>query len=199
MRVKMPSISCFSYRLWGRVPYNLIFIQFEKYIKVSINSRTVIFMNEELASHKGLFQLFVLSLLLTEDTSTVSSVMDKKRVKLNYGVATLRHWDKSRIADYYGFVPLEKSIAKNPLNAMEPKRASSDKKMRKFFKLFNLFWENEMIKDPLIIYEEFFARESFEAFDYFNRYIQHECRINTLSSILHNYGRDVYGSVKRFM
>ena len=34
MRVKMPSISCFSYRLWGRVPYNLIFIQFEKYIKL---------------------------------------------------------------------------------------------------------------------------------------------------------------------
>jgi hypothetical protein len=56
-----------------------------------------------------------------------------------------------------------------------------------------------MIKDPLIIYEEFFARESFEAFDYFDRYIQHECRINTLSAILHNYGRDVYGSVKRFM
>ena len=193
----MPSISCFSYRLWDRIPYNFIFIKFEKFVKVIINSRVVIFRNDELASHQRLFQIFTLSLLLTEDASIVSTVMDKNKVK--YGVSTLRHWKKSRIANYYGFVELDKSNTRNPLNAMEPKRASSDKKMRKFFKLFNCFYFNEMIKDPLIIFEEFFAREGNEVFDYFERYIHHECRVNILSAILHNYGHDVYSSVNRFM
>ena len=80
MRVKMPSISCFSYRLWSRVPYNFTFIKFEKFIKVILNSRTVVFTNDELASHQRLFQLFTLSLLLTEDTSQVSSIMDKNKI-----------------------------------------------------------------------------------------------------------------------
>jgi hypothetical protein len=197
MRVKMPSISCFSYRLWGRVPYNFTFIKFEKFIKVILNSRTVVFTNDELASHQRLFQLFTLSMLLTEDTSQVSSIMDKN--KIVYGVSTLKHWNKSRIADYYEFVQLDKSNAKNPLNAVEPKRASSDKKMRKFFKLFHIFYEYEMIKDPLIIFEEFFARETYELFDYVDKINTHECRVNILASVLHTHGKDVYDSIKRFM
>ena len=197
MRVKMPSMSCFSYRLWSRVPYNFTFIKFEKFIKVIVNSRSIILRNDELASHQRLFQIFILSLLLTEDTSTVSYVTDKNEAK--YGVETLRYWNKARIAHYYGFVQLEKYSKRNPLNAMEPKRASGDKKVRKFFKLFSLFYENEMIKEPVIIADEFIAREGNEDFAYMERYIKHECRVNMLSSILHKYGSDVYHSVNQFM
>lgn len=198
MRVKMPSISCFSYRFSNKIPYNFIFIKFEKFVKIIFHfSKSVILQNEVLASNKELFQIFSLSLLLTDDTSIVSCVNDKNKIK--YGVETLRYWNKPRIANYYGFVQLDKSSYKNPLNMMEPKRQSGDKKIRKFFKLFNFFIKKEIVKDPLIIIDEFITREGYEAIQYIEKYIEYECRINILSNILHKYGRDVYDSVNKFM
>ena len=82
---------------------------------------------------------------------------------------------------------------------MEPKRQSGDKKIRKFFKLFNFFIKKEIVKDPLIIIDEFITREGYEAIQYIEKYIEYECRINILSNILHKYGRDVYDSVNKFM
>ena len=197
MRVKMPSISCFSYRFSNKIPYNFIFIKYEKFVKVIVNSKSVILQNEVLASNKQLFQFFTLSLLLTDDTSIVSYVKDKNKIK--YGVETLRYWNKPRIADYHGFVELDKSSYKNPLNTMEPKRQTGDKKLRKFFKLFNFFCNNEIVEDPIIIFNEFITREGNEVFNYFEKYIHHECRVNMLSTILYTFGRDVYDSVNQFM
>lgn len=192
----MPTtISCFSYRQWDRVPFHFIFIKYENFVKVILNSKSVIFTNYELASNQILFQIFILSLLLTKDISCISSVFDKNKIK--YGVETLRHWKKSKIADYYEFVEIDNG--RNPLNSMEPKRASSDKKMRKFFKMFINFCEDELIKDPIIIVDEYITRESDKLFNYFDRYIHHEVKINILSRILHTYGHDVCKSVNRFI
>jgi hypothetical protein len=85
------------------------------------------------------------------------------------------------------------------LNSREPKRASSEKKLRKFFKSFEIFYDNEMIKDPLFIYEEFFERELCGIIEYVEKVSRYETKINILSTILHNYGCDVYRSVNRFL
>jgi len=153
----MPAISCFFYRLFYRQPNNFIFIQFENYIKVILNSKSVILTYRELASDKQLYQIFILSLLLTNDTSSISSIISKN--KKYYGVLTLKHCKKSCIGDYHEFVQLDKSNTKNPLNAIEPKRRSSNKKVRKFFKFFDYIYENELVKDLIIIYEEFIISE----------------------------------------
>jgi hypothetical protein len=195
----MPTISCFFHRLFFRPPYVLTFVQFEKFIKVSLNSKSVILTNAELVSNKRLYQIFIMSLLLTKDTSKIELVVDECDGLHNYGVATMRHWGSLKLPYCYDFTQLEKASRKNPLNASEPKRASSDKKCRKFFKSFHTFYENEMIKDTLIIYEEFFYVQMIDLFDYFDRYIEHESKIAALSSIMHTYGRDVYRSVQRFM
>ena len=197
--VSMPSISCFFHRLFFRPPYVLTFIQFEKFIKVSLNSKSIILTNAELVSNKRLFQIFILSLLLTKDTSKIDLVIDACDGLHNYGVATMKHWGALKLPYCYDFIQLEKSSKKNPLNASEPKRASGDKKCKKFFKSFHTFYENEMIKDTLIIFEEFFYVQMVDMFDYFDRYIEHETKISTLSSIYHTYGRDVYSAVRKFM
>lgn len=194
----MPSISCFYYRLWTRKPFTFIFVKFEKFVKVMLDHKAVILTNEELASNPELFQMFVLSLLLTENTSKVDSVINDDN-KISYGVLSYQYWNSSRSKFELCFNELEKSRTKNPLNAREPTRASSDKKVRKFFKSFREFYENEMIKDPSIIVEEYLDRHASDVINYFNRYIEHECRVQMLSSIFHNFGRDIYASVNRFI
>jgi len=198
--VIMPYISCFLYRLWFRLPYNLTFIKFDNFVKVVLNSKSIILSNEDLASNQRLFELFILSLLLTEDISTISSVIHENG-RINYCVSTLNYSNGSRqlISDNYVPIPLEKSRTKNPLNSREPKRASSEKKLRKFFKSFEIFYDNEMIKDPLFIYEEFFERELCGIIEYVEKVSRYETKINILSTILHNYGCDVYRSVNRFL
>ena len=195
----MPSISCFYHSIFSRPPYILTFIQFEKFIKVFLNARSVILTNEELASNPLLFQIFILSLLLTEDTSKINSFVDAFDGKRKYGITTMRHRKCIRYPEYHEFTELQKSITKNPLKTSEPKRQSGDKKVRKFFKFFNSFYENEMIKDIDVIYDEFFHVKMVDIFDYFDRYIEHECKISLLSSIMHTYGQDFYSDVMRFM
>lgn len=193
----MTTVSCFYYRLWTRKPFTFIFVKFEKFVKVMIDHKAVILTNEELVSNPELFQMFVLSLLLTENTSNVDTVINDDNI--SYGVSSYQYWNSSRPKFELCINELSRSKTKNPLNAREPTRSSSDKKVRKFFKSFREFYENEMIKDPHIIVEEYLDRHASEVINYFNRYIEHECRVQMLSSIFHNFGRDIYASVNMFI
>jgi hypothetical protein len=80
----------------------------------------------------------------------------------------------------------------------EPKRTSSNKKLNKFLKLFDSINESDKVKEPEIIVSEYFQNESTEVYDYFRRYIEYNRKIEMLSVVLHNYGRDVYSAVMRF-
>ena len=194
----MPSISCF-YNHFNRQPYNIMFIEFEKFVKVVFNYRVVILKKEDLVSNQRLFHVFMLSLFLTKDTSKVSSVINEYLNKNIYGVSTMWYWKNLHTTTYYEFTELEKSCSRNPLKASEPKRSTSVKKVRKFFKAFNNVFDNHLIKEPHDIFNEFFQQETAEMFDYFKRYIEHERKIEMLSVVLHNYGRDVYSGVQRFL
>jgi hypothetical protein len=194
----MPSISCF-YNHYNRQPINFIFIEFEKFVKVMLNARSVILKKEDLASNPRLLQIFMLSLVLTEDTLTVFPIVDHETNKIAYALSTIWYWKNLRMTDHYHLSLLEKSSSKNPLNASEPKRASSSKKVRKFFKSLNVIFDNEMVKEPIDIFNEFFEQETAGMFDYFKRYIEHERKVEMLSVILHNYGNDVYSGVRKFL
>ena len=194
----MPSISCF-YNHYNRESINFMFIEFEKFVKVVLNAKSVILKKEDLASNPRLLQVFMLSLVLTEDTSTVYSFINRETNQLAYGQSTIWYWKNLRMTEYYHISMFEKSISRNPLNASEPKRASSSKKVRKFFKLFNSIFDRQMVKDPIDIFNEFFEQETAGMFDYFKRYIEHERKVEMLSVILHNYGNDVYSGVRKFL
>jgi hypothetical protein len=176
-----------------------MFIEFEKFVKVVLNAKSVILKKEDLASNPRLLQVFMLSLVLTEDTSTVYSFINKEMNKVAYGQSTIWYWKNLRMSDNYHISMFEKSISRNPLNASEPKRASSSKKVRKFFKSFNSVFDREMVKEPIAIFNEFFEQETGAMFDYFKRYIEHERKVEMLSVVLHNYGHDVYSKVRMFL
>jgi hypothetical protein len=191
----MPSISCFYHRLFYQDPNKIIFVKFENFVKIIFKNKCIILTNSDLTSNQRLFELFLLSLLVTKDTSKINSMVAND--KIIYGVETMKY-ERSRFADDYKIIKIS-NVRRNPLNAAEPKRASGDKKFRKFIKLFNEVYKTEIIKEPLMMIEEFYRVKHYTLFDYFRNYIDCENRITNLSMILHNYGHDVYTAVRRFL
>ena len=191
----MTSISCF-YVHFNRDPINIIFVKYENFIKIFLNDKSVILTIQQLIYIKNLFKIYLLSLLLTEDTSKIS--FDVEHYRNIYGVSALKYWKNLRLTTQYEIVFLEKSRHKNPLNANEPKRSTSLKKIHKFMRMFNNYYDNH-IRDVETIFNEYYEMMSLPIFNYFQRYMEHEKRIEMLSVILHNYGRDVYSAVQKHM
>lgn len=192
----MASISCF-YVHYNRDPINIIFVKYENFIKIFLNEKSVILTIQQLISIQSLFKIYLISLLLTEDTSKIS--IDIEHYRNIYGVSTIRYWKNIHLMDEYEVVFLEKSSYKNPLNAVEPKRSTSLKKIKKFLKKFNNYYDEKYIMDVDKIFNEYYLMETTSLFNYFQRYIEHEKKIEMLSVILHNYGRDVYSAVQKHM
>jgi vacuolar-type H+-ATPase catalytic subunit A/Vma1 len=96
-------------------------------------------------------------------------------------------------------VLLEKNPHKNPLNANEPKRSTSLKKINKFLKKFDKYNDDNYIVDVERIFNEYYSMETSSIFSYIKRYIEHEKKIEMLSVILHNYGKDVYSAVSKHL
>jgi hypothetical protein len=88
---------------------------------------------EDLILNKRLLQVYILSLILTKDTSRIYSITDEDTKKIIYGILTIWYWKELQSFKRYQFSMLEKAKSKNPLKASEPKRSSGDKKIKKFF------------------------------------------------------------------
>lgn len=192
----MPSISCF-YVHYNRDPINIIFVKYENFIKIFLNDKSIIMSIEHLVSIRELFKIYIISLVLTEDISNIS--IDIEHYRNIYGVSTIRYWKNIHLTSDYQIVYLEKSRHKNPLNAIEPKRSTSFKKINKFMKKFFKYYDEGFIVDIGNIFNEYYDMEITPIRDYIHRYIEHEKKIEMLSVILHNYGRDVYSAVKKHM
>jgi hypothetical protein len=191
----MTSISCF-YVHYNRDPINIIFVKYQNFFKIFLNDKSIILTYQQLVYYRELFQIYLLSLLLTEDTSKIS--VDVENYKNVYGVSTIKYWKHLHLTSLYNVILLEKSPHKNPLNASEPKRSTSLKKINKFMKKFDRYYY-EYIMDVDKIFLEYYEMESSQMFNYFQRYIQHEKKIEMLSVVLHNYGKDVYNSVMKHL
>jgi hypothetical protein len=196
----MPTISCYYYNKRG--PYSFTFIQFENFVKVVLNRRIIILTNEQLATNSKLFEIFVMSLLFTEDTSVASTMYDDDMIGESdfnwYGVST-HVYEKNISQMNYRFISLYKSRFRNPLIAKEPTRATSQKKVRKFMKLFHEIYNNQMTKKPPAIINDFFQQQMADTVDYLKRYIEHERKITMLSVVLNKCGSDVFANVMRFL
>ena len=192
----MPSISCF-YVHYNREPINIIFVKYENFIKIFLNEKSVILTIQQLLSVHKLFQIYILSLLLTEDTSNISFEIEHYRNV--YGVSTIGYWKNLHLTSTYNIVLLEKNPHKNPLNANEPKRSTSLKKINKFLKKFDKYNDDNYIVDVERIFNEYYSMETSSIFSYIKRYIEHEKKIEMLSVILHNYGKDVYSAVSKHL
>lgn len=153
----MVSVSCF-YIHYNREPLNFIFIKYEKFIKILLNNKSIILSINELISYRELFNIYIISLLLTEDTSKINSeIIDKKKY---YGISTIKYWKNIRLTSYYTTIFLERYSHKNPLNTLEPKRSTSFKKINKFMKIFYEYYDNEYIINPIELINEYYFKET---------------------------------------
>ena len=192
----MASISCY-YIHYNRDPVNIIFVKYENFIKIFLNEKSVIMTIKQLVSNRELYKIYLISLLLTEDTSKIST--DIENYRNIYGVSTIRIWKNIRLTTDYQVVLLEKSPHKNPLNATEPKRSTSLKKINKFLRKFQKYCDDKYISDVKKIFNEYYLMEITPVFDFVKRVVEHEKKIEMLSVILHNYGIDVYSVVKKHL
>jgi hypothetical protein len=188
----MPTISCF-YIKYNRDPINITFIKYDNYVKVILNRRAVILKNNQLISNNELFQIYLISLLLTEDTSTIEQIIVDD--KIYYGVYTMRYWKNLYLTDFYRIISLEKSAHRNPLNTKEPKRASSAKKYNKFMRYFYNYYNDDYIINPTQIFKEFIFNETDEDV----QFLKHQTQIEALTYIFHNYGRDVFSAINKYV
>jgi hypothetical protein len=195
------SISCFNFHYFDN-SFKFIFIEFDNYIKVIVNNKMIVLTKQELTLNTRLFQIYLISLLLTEDTKNISSfTLDKSYiygVRSRWYVKTLDCFNMVLI-DRDRFSMISKLSNRNPLNASSPKRSSGPKKIRKVMKLVDKFYKDYNIIDLSFIVSIFYRNELQPSIDYFERYIAHEKKIEMLSVIHHNYGRDVYSAVNRFL
>lgn len=196
----MVFISCF-YVHYNRNEVNFTFVRFEKFIKVILNDRSVILTNEQFVSNNKLFQIYILSLLCTEDSSTIQMEqinIKRDRTVNSYGVLTKINWKLMYFTNDYRFIPLKKLFINNPLNMEEPKRATSMKKVRKFLKLLNGNIA-DLMDEPDKIINDFYRHESEEVIDYLESYISYNVQTIALHSIIQKYGSDVLTSVSKFL
>jgi|UniRef100_A0A6C0LJ95 hypothetical protein len=142
------TISCFYMSFENKNSLNIIFIKFENYIKVIFNCRSVILTSQQLISNYELFQIYLLSLVLTEDTTKIYYYY-------NYGIYT-RIWENFNLTPSYKFINLEKTKNKNPFNSEEPKRPTSSKKINKFMWIFNK-WLVDI--NPVNLFHEYYSNE----------------------------------------
>lgn len=186
----MVNISCF-YIHYNRNPVELFFIQYKNYIKVILNNRTVVLSNELFMNIYNLYEYYLLSLICTEN----SNILYKNN---HYGISTKKYWKQLYFTKYYSDIFSECHLSKNPLNSSEPKKQTSNKKIKRFINQFDLLLNN----DPVNIIYELIDSECKDVYDNINKLkiiIEIDKRISILSCIKHKFGNDIYDNIRKFL
>jgi hypothetical protein len=160
--------------------------------RINLNGRIVVLNTEMLVSNHKLFQIYILSLLCTENTS---------KVDINeynyYSISTQKYWKHLRFTNYYELTELLQ-WRKNPLKARKPIRVSSSKKIRKFEKEFNRYMSSR-IKDPIDLLLEYYELELVDIMHYIKCNIEYEDNIKKYALFLNEFGYDIYSSVEKHL
>lgn len=190
----MVEISCF-YIYYTSKPINFTFITFENYVRIILNDKSIILEKKELAVNKILFQFYILSLLCTKDTTKINKNYDKRYKSIVYSISTRKYWKNLYYTNEYDYINI---LSKDPFKCQEPKRQCGMKKYRKFMKHLNLYITILRL-NPIDCIIEYYEMESLEFAEYFRRYINYNKKIYLLSIILHNYGRDIYTCIQKYI
>ena len=198
----MVEVSCYHIHA-NRNERHIAFIRFEKYIKVILSSyRTIILSIEDFMTIPDLFEYYLLSLVITEDTTKIIYEPGENRIgnPLRYGISTEMNWKRMYFTDYYSKIFL--NISKNPFKSLEPKRQTSDKKIRKFIKHFSEDFE-DYGTDVLFELINSRCRKSEIMIENLEKEVKKEeefkKRIKLLTGIKKRYGVDVYSLIIKYM
>ena len=194
----MVEVSCF-YIHYNRDPLNFTFIKYEKFMKIIFQKRIIIIALENFKNYQLLFDLYILSLLCTEDSSKIDYIYNSLDGKVVYCVSTEK---MGKNIGFYGendIIPLEKNSFKNPLLSQETKKESSLKKQNKLLKMLYNYYYRDYFKCPLTLiemYQEILVDRT--GIDKILKVLETEKRIYLLCCI-RGFSKDIYANVMRFM
>ena len=183
----MPEISCYyvHYRLASEY---ITFITYENYIIVRINEYKMITLsNETFMKITRLFDFYILSLILVEDAQQFYKIDD------NYCLMTIYLWERLYLTKDYRYVYIHH---KNLLNKRQPKRETSNKKIKKFIKFFNNLFEND---EPITLIEKYLNAIITPAENELNEGLHKNNTIQLLTGIKKKYSEDIYDQIRKYV
>ena len=193
-------ISCYHIHA-NRSPKTIAFTRFNNFVKVSISSyRTVTLAMKDLVEIPHLFEYYLLSLVITGDTSKVvhSEHMNTEHYHgeepFKYAVSTEIDWKRMYFTGYYTDVYL--NISRDPFKSQEPKRKTSDKKVRKFVK--NFLNDYHSYDPTAILRELIFAKcaEGNQIAEKLKETVKNETILHKIKIL---YGEDIFECISKFM
>jgi len=184
----MPEFSCFYKKNNITIMTRIIFIKFEKYFIIRLcNYKQIILSNETLMTIPKLFEIYVLSLLLTKDHSNLIKIMN------GYWMKTKFLWKQIKYLDMYNYVRFGN---KNLLNKCQPKRETSNKKIKKFIKQFNYEFRYDNPLEYINKFINYEIRKTDEELEKLQIMVYKDTTISILTGIRKKYGRDIYDVIR---
>ena len=179
----MTEISCFN-----GYPMDIYFIKFEKYIIVRLhNHNRIILSYETFMKIQRLFNFYILSLFLTEDTRDLHIL---NGIKMRYC------WNEKSICEKCEYIHINEQKL---LHRCQPKRETSNKKIRKFIKIFNREFQHN---DP-IEYVSIFIKDEMKKTDKdlykLQQMVYKDNTISLLTGIRKKYGNDIYDIIRNHL
>lgn len=190
-------VTCCVY-FYVKTSLNLIvFTKFDNYFIINHDRNNIIIVSHEtLVLLPNLFKIYILSLLVTEDTRNVIKTKTKYSNKIIYTLPIKYQNMPLFFNETYKNVYIGK---RNPLNKLEPKRESSLKKINKFIKNFNKTFEYD---SPNTLIEKFIESEINIEQNEINKILLKHYNDNTISlltGIKKKYGTDIYDKIRIFL
>jgi hypothetical protein len=184
--------------LYLRTGLNLIvFTKFDNYFIVKHDRKNIITITPEtLVSIPNLFKIYILSLLVTENTRNVVKIKTKYFNNIRYTLLIKYQNEPMIFNDTYKNIFVGK---RNPLNKLEPKRETSSKKINKFIKKFNSTFE---FNSPDTLIKKFIESEINIEQNEINKILLKQYNDNTISlltGIKKKFGRDIYDKIKGYL
>jgi len=134
-----------------------------------------------------LFDFYILSLILVEDAHQFYKIDD------NYCSKTIYLWERLYLTKDYRYVYIHH---KNLLNKRQPKRETSNKKIKKFIKFFNNLFEND---EPITLIEKYLNAIITPAENELNEGLHKNNTIQLLTGIKNKYGEDIYDQIRKYV
>jgi len=193
----MVEISCF-YIHFNREPVHFTFVKYKKYIKISINHKSMIIEISKLKNYISLFDIYILSLLCTEDVTKIEKRFNIDDKRNEYGIKTQQLWKCMYYTDYHEIVRLEINSHHNPLLSKEPIRETSLKKQRKFIKQLKNYYYNSHIIYSLDAIDMYLRTIVSRETEITNKVIEYETKIHLLCCI-RGFNKDIYMNIMKFI
>jgi hypothetical protein len=174
----------------------MVFIKYEKFMKIILQKRMIVIKIMKLKTIQKLFQFYILSLLTSNNITTIYSIYNFKKNNIIFGISTQKIWKYLSLSKGYDIIPIEKNSTRNPLLSQEPKRETGMKKTKKFMKILFYYYDRNYINDPMIIIDNYISRMIF--LTNVEKIIKYEKQIYLLSCIK-SFNNDIYNNIKKFL